>query len=138
MLKNDANSKGTDPKWSGKVHTVKETVGQTITLDSNIRHKRHDLLKVPQNAEDLEDNIITKTRKENSGEARKLKTSNPAFKEKMKRLLEKKKKERADFKAQQEREAADQQVRDDQEAEDKKAKEIRDAADKKPKRLHQN
>ena len=51
----------------------------------------------------------------------------------MKRLLEKKKKERADFKAQQERKAADQQVRDNQEAEDKKAKEIRDAADKKAK-----
>ena len=37
VLKNDANSKGTDPKWSGKVHTVKETMGQTITLESNIR-----------------------------------------------------------------------------------------------------
>jgi len=108
-------------------------MGQTITLDSNVRHKRHDLLKVPRNAENLPDDIITKTKKENSGEAKKLKTSTPAFKEKMKRLLEKKKKERADFKAQQEREAADQQVRDDQEAADKKAKEIRDAAAKKEK-----
>ena len=49
----------------------------------------------------------------------------------MKRLLERKKKERADFKAQQQTEAADQQVRDDQEAADKKAKEAKDAADKK-------
>ena len=102
-------------------------------MDSDVRHKRHDLLKVPRSAENLEDNIITTTRKENSGEARKIKTSRPEFKEKMKRLLEKKKKEWADFKAQQEREAADQQVRDDQEAEDKKAKESKDASDKKAK-----
>jgi hypothetical protein len=122
ILKNDANSKGSDPKWSGKVHTVKETIGQTITLDSDVRHKRHDLLKVPHDAEDLEDNIITKTRKENSEEARKLKTSNPAFKDKLKRLLEKKKKQRADFKAQQEKEA-----------EEKKAKEEKDTAEKKEK-----
>ena len=133
ILKNDANSKGTDPKWSSKVHTVKETIGKTITLDSDVRHKRHDLLKVPHDAEDLPENIITKTRKENTGEARKIKMARPAFKEKMKRLLEKKKKERADFKAQQEMEAADQQVRDDQAAADKKAKEAKDASDKKAK-----
>ena len=29
VLKNNANAKGTDPKWSGKVHTVKSTTGQT-------------------------------------------------------------------------------------------------------------
>jgi transposase InsO family protein len=53
LLKNDANAKGSDPKWSAKVHTVKATQGKTITLDSNVRHKRHDLLKVPHDAEDL-------------------------------------------------------------------------------------
>ena len=90
-------------------------------------------MKIPYDAEDLPEDIKTKMKKENTQEVKKVRTSSQAFKEKMKRLLEKKKKERADFKAQQEKEAADQQVRDDQEAENKKAKEVRDAADKKAK-----
>ena len=51
----------------------------------------------------------------------------------MKRLLEKKKKERADFKAQQEREAEEKKIKDEKDAADKKAKEAKDASDKKAK-----
>ena len=51
VLKNKANAKGTDPKWSGKVHTVRSTQGQTITLEGNARHKRDDLLQVPDDAQ---------------------------------------------------------------------------------------
>jgi len=124
VLKNDANSKGTDPKWSAKVYTVKSTEGQTITLDDEVRHKRHDLLKVPQDAQNLPENIIAKTRKENSGEARKLKTSSQAFKDKMKALLEKKKKAREDFKVQQEKEATEKKAKEEKDAADKKEKEF--------------
>ena len=80
------------------MYEVKATQGQTITLDNNVRHKRHDLLKVPQDTEDLEDNIITKTKKENTQEVRKVKISSHAFKEKLKSFQDRKKKERANLK----------------------------------------
>ena len=132
-MKNDANAKGSDPKWSATVHNVKATKGKTVTLDNNVRHKRHDLLKVPHDAENLPEDIITKTKKENTQEVRKVKTSSQAFKDKMKRLLERKKKERADFKAKQDQEAADQKLKDEKDAADKKANEAKDASDKKAK-----
>ena len=74
VLKNNANAKGTDPKWSGKVHTVKSTQGKTITLGDDVRHKRHDLLKVPDDAEDIPENIIAKTRKEHTQETKHVRT----------------------------------------------------------------
>jgi len=88
---------------------------------------------VPHDAENLPEDIITKTKKENTQEVRKVKTSSQAFKDQMKRLLEKKMKERADFKAKQDQEAADKKLKDEQDAADKKAKEAKDASDKKAK-----
>ena len=40
ILFNDKNSKGIDPKWSGKVITVVKVYGNTITLDDNSKYKR--------------------------------------------------------------------------------------------------
>ena len=40
-------SKGTDPRYSGKVHSVKEVYGNNILLDNDKKYIRINLLKVP-------------------------------------------------------------------------------------------
>ena len=58
LLFNDKNSKGTDPKWSGKVFTVVKIYGNTIRLDVNSKYKRMFLLKVSEDAEAYSENVI--------------------------------------------------------------------------------
>jgi Integrase core domain len=107
VLKNNANAKGTDPKWSGKVFTVYSSVGQTITLTDDSRHKRHDLLKVATDAEDIPENVIRATRKANAKETKQLNAKNPDRLARKQRILAALKKRRADHKEKQAMEAAD-------------------------------
>ncbi len=37
IRKNDANSNGTDPKWSSSVYEVQKTQGQIITINNGMR-----------------------------------------------------------------------------------------------------
>ena len=63
LLFNDTNSKGTDPKWSGKVFTVVKVYGNTITLDDNSKYKRFLLLMVSDDAKDYGENVITQAKR---------------------------------------------------------------------------
>ena len=65
LLFNDKNSKGIDPKWSGKVFTVAKIYGNTITLDDNSKYKRMFLLKVSEDAKDYGENVITQAKRIN-------------------------------------------------------------------------
>ena len=65
LLFNDKNSKGADPKWSGKVFTVVTVYGTTITLDGNSKYKRIFLLKVSDDAKDYGENVITQAQRIN-------------------------------------------------------------------------
>ena len=65
FLFNDENSKGTDPKWSGKVFTVVKVYGNTITLDDNSKYQRMFLLKVSDDAKDYGENVITEAKRIN-------------------------------------------------------------------------
>jgi transposase InsO family protein len=64
----ESNTKGTDPRWSDKVFTVKAIKGQTITLNDDSKYKRQNLLKVPADTEstatDVVQSIKNKQRKE--------------------------------------------------------------------------
>ena len=60
---NENNSKGTDPKWSGKVFTVVNVHGNTITLDDRSKYKRVVLLKVSDDAKDYGENVITQAKR---------------------------------------------------------------------------
>jgi len=40
-------SKGTDPRYSGKIYSIKEIYGNNVLLDNNKKYIRIDLLKVP-------------------------------------------------------------------------------------------
>jgi hypothetical protein len=52
-------SKGTDPRYSGKVHSVKEVYGNNILLDNDKKYIRINLLKVPADSvSDEKPNII--------------------------------------------------------------------------------
>ena len=55
----DQFSKGTDPRFSGKVHSVKEIYGNNILLDNDKKYIRIKLLKVPADSvSDEKPNII--------------------------------------------------------------------------------
>lgn len=64
--------KGTDPRWTDEVFTVKQTHGNTIVLSDNSRMKRSDLLKVPSATKSSSTNVISQARKAYS-EFRKIK-----------------------------------------------------------------
>ena len=55
-----ALQKGTDPKWSDEVFTVKGVKGNTISLSNDQVYKRNDLLKVPESTEASGKNAIDK------------------------------------------------------------------------------
>ena len=63
LLFNDKNSKGTDPKWSGKLFSVVKVYGHTITLDENSKYKRMFLLQVSDDAEDSGENVIMQAKR---------------------------------------------------------------------------
>ena len=65
LLFNDKNSKGIDPKWSGKVFTVVKIYGNTITLNDNSQHQRMFLFKVSEDARDYGENVITQAKRIN-------------------------------------------------------------------------
>ena len=65
LLFNDKNSKGTDPKWSGKASTIDKVYGDTITLDDNSKYKRMVLLKVSDDAKDYGENVIAQAKRNN-------------------------------------------------------------------------
>jgi hypothetical protein len=55
-----ALQKGTDPKWSDEVFTVKGVKGNTISLSNDQVYKRNDLLKVPEGTDTTGKNAIDK------------------------------------------------------------------------------
>ena len=57
--------KGTDPRYSAKVFTVTAVKGGNVELNDGSTLKRWQLLRVPDDAEDLETDIITTTKKQN-------------------------------------------------------------------------
>lgn len=57
--------KGTEPKWSDAVYSVVKVSGATIRLDNETRHKRNDLLQVPENSESSGVNVIVKRNNNN-------------------------------------------------------------------------
>jgi len=63
VLFNNKNAKGTDPRWSDAVFSVKGINGQTITLNDNTKYKRTNLLKVPNDSQTLATNPITVAKK---------------------------------------------------------------------------
>ena len=65
LLFNDKNSKGIDPKGSGKVFTVVKIYGNTVTLNDNSKYKRMFLLKVSEDAKDYGENVITQAKRIN-------------------------------------------------------------------------
>ena len=55
--------KGTDPRYGGKVHTVKELYGKNVILDNDKKYVRSQLLKVPPDSvSDERPNIIQKAK----------------------------------------------------------------------------
>ena len=65
VLFQDVNSKGTDPRWSDEVFTVKEIHGNSILLNNNVKYKRDKLLKVPPDTTSTPTNSITLAKKIN-------------------------------------------------------------------------
>ena len=57
--------KGTDPRYSAKVFTVTATKGGNVELNDGSTMKRWQVLKVPDDAENFETDVITATKKEN-------------------------------------------------------------------------
>jgi hypothetical protein len=123
ILKNDANSKGTDPRWSSKVYEVQKTQGQTITINDGMRHKRSDLLKVPQDAEDIPDNVINLTKKQNAMETRRINAQNPVAIAKLKALLAKRKEDKANETARQKQAEEERAARQEADLKEEKEKE---------------
>ena len=61
----DGFIKGTDPRYGGKVHIVKEVYGRNVILDNDKKYVRSQLLKVPANSVSEEKpNIIQKAKTE--------------------------------------------------------------------------
>ena len=61
----DGFLKGTDPRYGGKVHTVKEIYGRNMILDNDKKYIRAQLLQVPANSVSREGpNIIQKAKTE--------------------------------------------------------------------------
>ena len=59
----DGFIKGTDPRYSGKVHIVKEIYGKNVILDNDKKYIRSQLLKVPANSESIDKpNVIQKAK----------------------------------------------------------------------------
>ena len=65
VLFQDEHSKGTDPRWSDEVFTVKGIFGNSILLNNNIKYKRDKLLKVPPDTVSNPTNPITLSKKIN-------------------------------------------------------------------------
>ena len=63
VIFNNKNAKGTDPRWSDAVFSVKGINGQTISLNDNSKYKRTNLLKVPNDSQTLATNPITVAKK---------------------------------------------------------------------------
>ena len=63
VLFNDKLAKGTDPKWSEKTFSVDSTHGLTIILNDKSMCKRHNLLKVNQDAIDYGENPIKEAKR---------------------------------------------------------------------------
>ena len=61
----DGFQKGTDPRYSGKVHKIKEIYGRNMILDNDKKYTRQQLLQVPANSVSEEKpNIIQKAKTE--------------------------------------------------------------------------
>ncbi len=59
----DGFQKGTDPRYGGKVHIVKEIYGKNVILDNDKKYVRSQLLKVPANSESEDKpNVIQKAK----------------------------------------------------------------------------
>ncbi len=54
----DGFQKGTDPRYGGKVHIVKEIYGKNVILDNDKKYVRSQLLKVPANSVSREYQMI--------------------------------------------------------------------------------
>jgi len=61
----DGFQKGTDPRYSGKVHIIKEIYGRNMILDNDKKYTRQQLLQVPANSKSEEKpNILQKAKTE--------------------------------------------------------------------------
>jgi hypothetical protein len=59
----DGFLKGTDPRYGGKVHIVKEIYGKNVILDNDKKYVRSQLLKVPANSvSEDKPNVIQKAK----------------------------------------------------------------------------
>ena len=65
VLFQDVHSKGTDPRWSDEVYTVKGSYGNTMLISNNIKYKRDKLLKITPDTVSNETNPITLSKKIN-------------------------------------------------------------------------
>jgi len=82
-----ALQKGTDPKWSDEVFTVKGVKGNTISLSNDQVYKRNDLLKVPEGTETTGKNPIDKEKEALARLKNKLKKKSESKKATVKKLL---------------------------------------------------
>ena len=57
--------KGTDPRYSAKVFSVTATKGGNVELNDGSTMKRWQVLKVPDDAENLESDVINVAKKAN-------------------------------------------------------------------------
>jgi hypothetical protein len=89
----ESNTKGTDPRWSDKVFTVKAIKGQTITLNDDSKYKRQNLLKVPPETESTATNIVQSIKNKNRKEARQNRIKIKVLKMREQARFEKKRKE---------------------------------------------
>jgi hypothetical protein len=60
LFKKSISKPSLTPQWTDKIFTVKKVQGQTITLDDDTKHKRYNLLVVPEDTPESEPNIISK------------------------------------------------------------------------------
>lgn len=62
LFRKEISKASMNPQWSDKIFRVVQVDGQTITLDDNTKHKRYNLLKVPDDTPETEPNIISKNK----------------------------------------------------------------------------
>ena len=59
LFRKEISKASMNPQWSDKIFKVTKVEGQTILLDDNSKHKRYNLLKVPDDTHETEPNIIS-------------------------------------------------------------------------------
>jgi hypothetical protein len=63
LFRKEISKPSMNAQWSDKIFKVAKVEGQTILLDDNTKHKRYNLLKIPDDTPETEPNIISKSSK---------------------------------------------------------------------------